>query len=109
HCGIRSGSATSLIGMAAPFIMGLIGKHAASQGLNASGLGQLLGSQTQYLKDAMPSGLANTLGLGNLFSSSRDTAKIEPSAGSPPQYRPAEREATYQSTYQREAYTRPED
>jgi len=66
--GIRTGSAASLLGMAAPLLMGTIGKEVASQGLSAGGLGKLLGSQTQYLKDSLPSGLANTLGIGNLLS-----------------------------------------
>lgn len=67
HCGIKSGAATSLLGMAAPVLLGTIGKHVTTQGLGASGLGQLLSAQTQYLKDTLPSGLANTLGIGNLL------------------------------------------
>jgi len=68
HCGIKSSSAASILGMAAPLVMGTLGKHAASQGLGAAGLGQLLNSQAEHLKDAIPSGLANTLGIGNLLS-----------------------------------------
>ncbi len=66
--GIRTGSAASLLGMAAPLLLGTIGKEVTTQGLSASGLGKLLGSQTQYLKDSLPSGLADTLGIGNLLS-----------------------------------------
>jgi outer membrane protein OmpA-like peptidoglycan-associated protein len=76
RCGIRSGSATSLLGMAAPFLMGTISKVVSSQGLGASGLGQLLRSQTQHLKDALPAGLANTLGVSNLLSGASDTARV---------------------------------
>ena len=67
-CGVRMGSATSLLGMAAPLLMGTIGKQVASEGLGVAGLGKLLGSQTQYLKDVLPSGLSNTLGIENLLS-----------------------------------------
>jgi hypothetical protein len=83
HCGIRSGSASSLLGMAAPLLMGTLGKHVASQGLGASGLGQFLGSQAQYLKDAIPSGLANTLGIGNLLKGGADTTRAAEPAYAP--------------------------
>jgi outer membrane protein OmpA-like peptidoglycan-associated protein len=63
--------------MAAPLLMGIIGKQVSSQGLGAAGLGQLLNSQTQYLKDALPSGLANTLGIGSLLSGAHDTQSVE--------------------------------
>ena len=75
NSGIKSSSASSILGLAAPLIMGFLGKHVASQGLGASGLAQLLGSQAPFLKDAIPSGLANTLGLGKFLGG--DTAKIE--------------------------------
>ena len=91
RCGIRGGSATSLLGMAAPLLMGTLGKQVSSQGLGESGLGQLLSSQTHYLKDAIPSGLANTLGIGNLLSGTPATAPSARSAE--PAYRePASRE-----------------
>jgi hypothetical protein len=77
RAGIRGTSAMSLLGMAAPFLMGTIGKQVSSQGLDAGGLGQLLGSQGQYLKDVLPSGLANTLGIGKLLSGSTDTQRVE--------------------------------
>src|SRR5262245_31292546 len=54
RCGIRGSSATSLLGMAAPLLMGTLGKQVASQGLGAAGLGQLLSSQSQYLKGVLP-------------------------------------------------------
>ncbi len=76
RCGIHPGSVTSILGMAAPLLMGIIGKHVASEGMGPSGLGQLLSSQTQYLKDAMPAGLANTLGIGSLLSGARDTQPV---------------------------------
>lgn len=76
HAGIRSSSAMSLLGMAAPLVMGTLGKQVTSGGLGAAGLGQLLNSQAGFLKDAMPSGLANTLGLGSLLSGAHDTTRV---------------------------------
>jgi hypothetical protein len=63
--------------MAAPLLMGTIGKLVSSQGLGAAGLGELLGSQTQYLKDAIPSGLANALGIGNLLRGGAEPSRFE--------------------------------
>jgi hypothetical protein len=76
HTGIKSSSATSLLGMAAPIVMGILGKQVTSQGLGAAGLGQLLNSQAEHLKDALPAGLANTLGIGSLLSGSHDTTRV---------------------------------
>jgi OmpA-OmpF porin, OOP family len=72
--GLKSGSATSLMSMAAPMIMGLIGKQTASQGLNASGLMSMLGGQSEFVKAAMPAGVSNLLGFGNLGGAA-DAAK----------------------------------
>jgi hypothetical protein len=68
HSGIQRGSASSLLGMAAPFLMGTISKLVSSQNLGPTGLGQLLASQAEHVKNALPSGLANTLGIGSLLS-----------------------------------------
>jgi hypothetical protein len=97
RCGIRGGSATSLLGMAAPLLMGTLGKQVSSQGLGEAGLGQLLSSQTHYLKDAIPSGLANTLGIGNLLSGTQATSAPARAA------EPAQRETTSRETYREPA------
>jgi outer membrane protein OmpA-like peptidoglycan-associated protein len=94
RAGIRGSSATSLLSMAAPLLMGTLGKQVSSQGLGAAGLGQLLSAQIPYLKDMLPAGLANTLGIGNLLSAA-------PSTEMPAGAKPAE-------TYQ-ESYTRPSE
>ncbi len=81
HAGIRSGSAMSLLSMAAPLVMGTLSKHVSSQGLNAGGLTQLLTSQIPLLKNALPPGLTNTLGINNILSG---TQKIpQPAYGQP--------------------------
>lgn len=75
HAGVRPGSAMSLLGMAAPLVMGTLGKHVASQGLNAGGLSQLLGSQIPFLKSALPPGLTSTLGINNILSGTQKIAQ----------------------------------
>lgn len=101
RCGIRGGSATSLLGMAAPLLMGTLGKQVSSQGLGEAGLGQLLSSQVHYLKDAIPSGLANTLGIGNLLSGTG----TQPTAASARSAEPAYRERVSRETYPEPAQT----
>lgn len=60
--GIKKSSATSLLSLATPVIMSLIGRHLSSSGgFNASSLMDLLGGQKQYLANA-PAGLAGLLG-----------------------------------------------
>ncbi|MGE5356416.1 MAG: DUF937 domain-containing protein [Deltaproteobacteria bacterium] len=57
--GVKSSSVSSLLSMAAPFLMGLIGKQVKSQNLGLSGLMNLLGGQGSFVKSLLPSGLAN--------------------------------------------------
>ena len=63
--GLGKGSSNNLLSMAAPVVLGLVGKHGGS---SASGIANLLGSQTNFIKDAAPAGLGNLLGLGTLGS-----------------------------------------
>jgi len=72
--GLQRGGASSLMSMAAPILMGIIGKQVKSQGLNASGLASLLGGQKDYIKSALPSGMGDELGLGSLLGGVKDTA-----------------------------------
>lgn len=71
--GIKSSSASSLMSMAAPAVMGFLGKHAAENNLNAGGLASMLSSQKDNINAALPSGL----NLGGLF----DNAKVSNMAG----------------------------
>jgi OmpA-OmpF porin, OOP family len=73
--GIKSGSASGLMGMIAPIIMGLIGKQltgAGGGGLNVGALTGLLGGQKDHIAAAMPAGLGSLLGnipgVGGLLS-----------------------------------------
>ncbi len=59
--GIGQGPSSSMIGMLAPAVMGLLGKQQTAQGLDASGLAQLLASQKGNITAAMPAGFSNLL------------------------------------------------
>ncbi|MBT8233942.1 MAG: OmpA family protein [Saprospiraceae bacterium] len=69
--GLKGSAASSLIKMAAPFLMAMVGKQIKEKALDVAGLGNLLDSQKSVVKDAMPGGLLSTLGgsfLGNMTS-----------------------------------------
>mgnify|MGYP002778094624 CR=1 FL=1 len=61
--GIRSGSIQSILGMLAPLGLGLLGKQAREQNLNAQGLTSYLSGQKNSILGALPAGLS----LGSLF------------------------------------------
>jgi OmpA-OmpF porin, OOP family len=61
--GLRTASATSLLSMALPAVLGLVGKHSNISG--TSGVAALLSSQKDNIAAAMPSGLNLNSLLGN--------------------------------------------
>jgi OmpA-OmpF porin, OOP family len=63
--GLKGGSATSLMGLLAPLVLGAISKSLPG-GLNASSLLGLLSGQKDHVKAALPGPLAGVLGLGDL-------------------------------------------
>ncbi len=70
--GIGDSKMSSMMSLAAPVLMSFLGKQVTSQGLNASGLMGMLGSQEEYLKDA-PTNLLDSMNLENITASIRAT------------------------------------
>ena len=64
--GLKKNSSSSLLSMAAPLVMGMIGKVIKSKGLNAAGLAKMLLGQTKFIKDALPTEISNAMGFANL-------------------------------------------
>lgn len=62
--GLKSSSTSSLLKMAAPFLMGLIGKQIQGKGL--SGLTDLLMGQKSAVASALPAGMGSLLGFSSL-------------------------------------------
>lgn len=58
-----------LLTMAAPILMGVIGRQMKSKALDMVGFGSMLSDQKQHLGGYLPSGVGSELGLGNLVSS----------------------------------------
>lgn len=72
--GIDSGMIGKLLAMAAPIIMGVIGRYVKNKAMDAVGLGNLLGEQKQHLGSVMPAGLASNLGLSNFVEAPESAA-----------------------------------
>ncbi|QEG20671.1 DUF937 domain-containing protein [Mariniblastus fucicola] len=70
--GLDKGVVGKLLMMAAPIIMGVIGKHIKNKALDAVGLGNLLGEQKSHLGKYMPASLTNDLGFSNMLGSASD-------------------------------------
>jgi OmpA-OmpF porin, OOP family len=60
--GIRTGSASSLMALAVPLIMNLLGRQRATIGQSPSALAALLGEQKSWLSSLLPAGIASFLG-----------------------------------------------
>ncbi|MCP4619033.1 MAG: DUF937 domain-containing protein [Bradyrhizobium sp.] len=59
--GTSKGTGKTLLGILGPMVLGALGLHARSAGLDAGGLASLLTSQRQQITSAIPSGLADRL------------------------------------------------
>jgi outer membrane protein OmpA-like peptidoglycan-associated protein len=66
--GISGQSASTLMSVAAPAALGVLGKHAIDTNMNAGGLLSFLNTQKDHILNAVPSGLnlAGVLGMGSL-------------------------------------------
>jgi hypothetical protein len=62
YAGVGEGQARSLLGMAAPLVLGALGNQQRSQGLDASGLARMLTGQKDSIAAALPAGLTSLLG-----------------------------------------------
>ena len=56
--GMSSGSITTLLTMAAPMVIGFIGRHVRDTGMSMSGLGKLLQGESATIRRALPPGLS---------------------------------------------------
>ena len=81
--GLGQGATGSLLGMLAPIVIGIIGKHqGAAGGLDAKGIANLFASQKDNIAAALPSGLGSLLSGTGLLNSLGDAARTATAAGS---------------------------
>jgi hypothetical protein len=103
--GLGQTKATSMLGMLAPLVMGLIGKQIGTRGIDVGSLTSLLASQRDQIAQALPGGMGQMLesaGLGGGFEPARgavgsaapqvsrasDYRSDQPRAAASDQYRP---------------------
>jgi len=67
--GLSAGKATALLGMAAPLVLGMLGRQVQSTGMNAAELGRSLKSEMPGLTSYLPAGLRSYLGRAPLVAS----------------------------------------
>ena len=75
--GMKGGAVSTMLNMAAPLIMGMIGKHASTTGLGASGLSNLLSTQAATVNAALPAGMGNLLGFSSSMNTNVNTPKVD--------------------------------
>lgn len=76
--GIKSSSSGSLISLLLPLITGVLGKKAADDNLDASGLSRFLGEQKSNIQSALPAGLGSIgslLGFDGIRNEARETVE----------------------------------
>jgi outer membrane protein OmpA-like peptidoglycan-associated protein len=78
--GVKSSSVSSLMSMAAPAVLGVVGKHASDNNMNASAISSLLSSQKDNIAAAMPAGLNLSSVLGNFGGNVSGAAKTATAA-----------------------------
>ncbi len=61
--GVQRGSASTILSLAAPLVMSVIGSQVASRGLSTSGLSTMLAGERTSLMGALPAGITSLLGL----------------------------------------------
>jgi outer membrane protein OmpA-like peptidoglycan-associated protein len=83
--GIRTGSASSLLALAVPLIMNLLGRQRSTIGQSPSALAALLGEQKGFLSGLLPAGIGSLLGwTGYETARPRETtAYVEPKRETP--------------------------
>jgi outer membrane protein OmpA-like peptidoglycan-associated protein len=86
--GLKSSSSSSLLGLAAPFLMSLLKKFVTEKNIDAAGLVSLLAEQTGFIKGKVNPQLAGAMGLGSLFDSLGGTRAASGSSPSRPSYAP---------------------
>jgi OmpA-OmpF porin, OOP family len=78
--GLRGASVTSLMQMAAPLLLGVLGKRVREGGLNPASLGRLIGDERASIWRAAPPGIASALGM------QERVPEQEVPVGEPPRY-----------------------
>jgi len=74
--GMKKSNSSSLMSMAAPLVMSMLGRYVKNKALDATGLSNFLGTQKKHVAAALPAGMGNILGFdaGNVGSTVSNAA-----------------------------------
>jgi outer membrane protein OmpA-like peptidoglycan-associated protein len=82
--GLRTGSAASLLALAVPLILNLLGRQRATIGQSPAALASLLGEQKGFLSGLLPTGIASFLGWSGYERARQpEPAYVEPKRETP--------------------------
>jgi outer membrane protein OmpA-like peptidoglycan-associated protein len=82
--GLRTGSASSLLALAVPLILNLLGRQRATIGQSPAALASLLGEQKGFLSGLLPTGIASFLGWSGYERARQpEPAYVEPKRETP--------------------------
>ena len=87
--GLRTGSASSLLALAVPLILNLLGRQRATIGQSPAALASLLGEQKSFLAGLLPTGIASFLGWSGYERARQpEPAHVEPKRETPSWFMP---------------------
>ena len=89
--GIKGSAISSLLSIAAPLVLGVLGKERSARGLGATGVASLLAGEKSFLSQMIPAGLGSVLGWN-------DGGRTEQRVAEPPRY---EARAGYEQSTER--------
>jgi outer membrane protein OmpA-like peptidoglycan-associated protein len=75
--GLKTGSASSLLGLAGPLVMGALGKRMKDDGVDAMGLRRLLLDEKSTIGKALPPEIAGIIGFGGVEPPRVATARVD--------------------------------
>lgn len=79
--GAKTSSVSSLLGLAGPLVMGLLSKRINSEGLNVSGLSNLLLTQKSQVQGMLPAGISSLIGFAEERKAIADAATTKQNIG----------------------------
>jgi OmpA-OmpF porin, OOP family len=89
YADVRAGSASSLLALAVPLIMNLLGRQRATIGQSPAALASLLGEQKSFLAGLLPTGIASFLGWSGYERARQpEPAYVEPKRETPSWFMP---------------------
>ena len=87
--GLRTGSTSSLLALAVPLILNLLGRQRATIGQSPAALASLLGEQKSFLAGLLPTGIASFLGWSGYERARQpEPAYVEPKRETPTWFMP---------------------